>query len=320
MSAYDLRFAAMGGIARVRLESPSYSRMDLLFHATRVRSFLRRFESALSRFRDDSELSRLNRDPRATVPASALMRELVQAARWAGEASGGLVDATLLAEVRHAGYAGSFNKNARPQLAEALAEAPPRRAATARVVTGIERFALTPDGSVSRPPGLALDGGGIGKGLAADLALRIVPIEIRAAVACGGDMAVRGAGGLAWDIAVAAAGDRPRPERLYLKDGGVATSGIDSRLWRGPDGTPRHHLIDPATGRPAWTGVLTATAVGPSALAAEVLAKTAVLSGPGRGRQLLAEHGGVLQLESGETVVVAASVDQGIKHQMGVAA
>ena len=53
-------------------------------------------ERRLTRFDPGSELSRLNADPREEVPVSPLLARLVLAARWAGERSGGLVDATLL--------------------------------------------------------------------------------------------------------------------------------------------------------------------------------------------------------------------------------
>ena len=56
--------------------------------------------------------------------------------------------------------------------------------------------------------------------------------------------------------------------------------GIDRRLWRAPDGSPRHHLLDPSTQQPAWTGLIAATALAPTALEADTLAKAALLSGP----------------------------------------
>jgi thiamine biosynthesis lipoprotein len=93
--------------------------------------------------------------------------------------------------------------------------------------------------------------------------------------------------------------------RLRVRHGGVATSGISSRLWQRPDGTYAHHLIDPSTGAPAWTGLLAVTAVAATALDAEVLAKTAMLAGPGRARTLLARRGGVLQHEDGRVEIVA---------------
>jgi len=52
-----------------------------------------------------------------------------------------------------------------------------------------------------------------------------------------------------------------------------------SRTWTTPDGRAAHHLLDPSTGRPAWTGLLTTTALAPTTLEAETLAKVALLSG-----------------------------------------
>ncbi|HSD79319.1 MAG TPA: FAD:protein FMN transferase, partial [Solirubrobacteraceae bacterium] len=89
-------------------------------------------------------------------------------------------------------------------------------------------------------------------------------------------------------------------------DGAVATSGVTRRRWRtaGGTGPAAHHLLDPATGRPAWTGVLQATALAPTAAEAEVRAKAALLAGPQEGVGFLT-HGGVLVLAGGRVVEVA---------------
>lgn len=85
---------------------------------------------------------------------------------------------------------------------------------------------------------------------------------------------------------------------LSIVDGAVAvaTSGVSRRSWRDAAGAATHHLLDPATGRPAWTGVVQVTALAPTALEAETLAKSALLAGPLRGRERLV-HGGVLVLD-----------------------
>jgi hypothetical protein len=88
-------------------------------------------------------------------------------------------------------------------------------------------------------------------------------------------------------------------EVLRVTGGGVATSGIGARLWRCPDGSYAHHLLDPATGRPAWTGLLSVTALSDSALEAETLAKAALLSGPVAARRLLRARGGLLVHDDG---------------------
>ena len=80
----------------------------------------------------------------------------------------------------------------------------------------------------------------------------------------------------------------------------MATSGIDTRLWNAPDGTPRHHLLDPSTGAPAWTGLISVTALAPTALEAEALAKAALLSGPHGAAKWLKRHGGLLITDDGD--------------------
>ena len=129
-----------------------------------------------------------------------------------------------------------------------------------------------------RAPGVRLDPGGIAKGMAADLAAAALPAGVRYAISCGGDVAV--GGGEPWEVAVRSARSDAEVHRLRVRSGGVATSGIAARIWQRPDGSYAHHVLDPATGRPAWTGLVAATAVADSALEAEVLAKTALLSGP----------------------------------------
>ena len=91
---------------------------------------------------------------------------------------------------------------------------------------------------------------------------------------------------------------------MPVSSGGIATSGLNSRMWRAEDGTIAHHLLDPSTGEPAWTGLLTATAIGRSALEAETLAKWALLSGPDGARRVLARHGGLVVHDDGDVELV----------------
>ena len=148
-----------------------------------------------------------------------------------------------------------------------------------------------------RAPGVRLDPGGIAKGMAADLAAASLPAGVRYAISCGGDLAVGGE--RPWDVAVRSARNETEVHRLRVRSGGIATSGIGARIWQTEDGRYAHHVIDPATGRPAWTGLVAVTAVAGNALEAEVLAKAALLSGPLGARRLLRRRGGVLQHDDG---------------------
>jgi thiamine biosynthesis lipoprotein len=84
-----------------------------------------------------------------------------------------------------------------------------------------------------------------------------------------------------------------------LERGGIATSGRDRRRWR-RGGADQHHLIDPATGRPARTDLLRVTAVGADAVEAEVLATTLFLGG--RDQAIAANVPAVLVTDDGRTL------------------
>ena len=209
----------------------------------RARRWLEDYEACLSRFRPDSELSRLNADPRVTVPASPLLRHAIGAAQWAARRTGGLVDATL----------------------------------------GAWRQVKVGERTITRPPGTRFDTGGTGKGLAADHLARM----IGGTADCAGDVRVVGT----QEVHVIHPLSGECCQVLRITDGAVATSGNDRRPG---------HLIDPRTGRPAATGIVTATALAPTALEAEALAKAALLTAdPAR-----LTHGGVLVRDDGDVEVV----------------
>jgi FAD:protein FMN transferase len=256
-------------------------------------------DEALSRFRPESELCRLNADPREAVPASPLMLELVAAIREAGELTDGLVDGTLIDEVEAAGYVGSMSGVDTPRLSPPEMQRTP---ALSRHGWSTLRVDL-PGARVMRPPGLRIDSGGLAKGLLADrvgAGLRGAPTFC---VNCAGDMLIGGAAHLPRLVHI------PHPHltdpaaEVRLTDGAIATSGVTQRRWPAPDGGWNHHLIDPRTGRPAETGVLQVSALAPSALEAERLAKAALLAGPEGARGWL-PHGGVVVLEDDQVVRV----------------
>jgi thiamine biosynthesis lipoprotein len=156
---------------------------------------------------------------------------------------------------------------------------------------------------VTRPPGLRLDPGGIAKGLLADLVGEPLADFATFAVDCCGDLRVGGSESRLRKIGVDdPAGGEPLHE-LRIADGAVATSGITRRAWARTDGRPAHQILDPATGEPAFTGVVQATAVAPTGLLAETFAKAALLTGP-QGADDHLPYGGVLVLAGGEVRVV----------------
>jgi thiamine biosynthesis lipoprotein len=275
----------------VRLLAPPGAPLDA------VRRGIEALAARLTRFAPDSELSALNADPRPVVPASLTLRHAVAAALLGARRTGGLCDPTLLGALEAAGYAASRVGVEPAPLHAALRAAPQRRPAS----PGTGWRAIHVDhaaGTISRPPGMRIDLGGSAKGLAADWAARRLASHgaVRFAVDCGGDVRLGGA----HDVRVRGTG-----QSLRVTDGAVATSGLDRRVWPRPDGCFAHHLLDPSTGEPAWTGLIAATALAPTALEAEALAKAALLSGPAGARRVLGAGGGVLVHDSGAVERIA---------------
>jgi thiamine biosynthesis lipoprotein len=232
------------------------------------------WEGSLSRFRDDSDLAWLNRHAGGPVQVSKILWDVVKTALQAAQRSHGLVTPTMLAELELAGYDRSFDMLD----ARVPAESPP-----ASTPSGDwSAVVLRPDSrSICLPPGVRLDLGGVAKGWAADRAARQLGKYGPALVDAGGDIAVSGpmADGSPWPIGVADPTELDgQIELLLLEAGGVATSGRDYRRWR-QGGSWQHHIIDPRTGRPAVTDVLSATVVASSAREAEMAAKTALILG-----------------------------------------
>jgi len=250
-----------------------------------------------TRFDPRSELSRLNADPRGRVPASRELALLAAAVADAGRRTRGLVDGTLVGALEAAGYTQDLRRPV--PLPLALRLAPARRAAAGREPGPWREIAADLQaGVVIRPPGVALDSGGLAKGLFADLLAERLAGAPSLAVECAGDLRVGGTAGLPRPVSVADPFGGAPVHTLELAAGGVATSGIGRRSWLDGAGRIAHHLLDPSNGRPAFTGIVQATAVAPTALEAEIRAKAALLSGP-EGAAAWLPDGGVLVFDDG---------------------
>jgi thiamine biosynthesis lipoprotein len=265
---------------------------DAAAAVARARRRLLGWHARFTRFDPASELSRLNADPRVAVPVSPTLAELARVAVAAAEMTGGLVDATLVGALERAGYRADLP--APLPLPLALRLAPPRAPAAAHP-DAPWRHVSVDGGVIRRPPGTALDSGGLAKGLFADLLAAELAGHASFGIDCAGDLRV---GGTPRPVHVASPFGRPGLHTYELADCAVATSGIGRRSWIDGRGRPAHHILDPATGAPAYTGVVQATAIAPTAVEAEIRAKAAVLSGPDDGPDWL-PHGGVLVFDDG---------------------
>jgi thiamine biosynthesis lipoprotein len=300
----DYTFHAMGSDVRLLIGPPLRRTAPAPIDAAeRERAFVLEFARRLSRFEPDSDLSALNRDPRATVPAGQLLRTAVRAGLWAAERTDGLVEPTLVRALERAGYATSLDGMRPASLREALDAAPTRQPARPDPQSRWREVIVDDEAeTVLRPAGVRLDTGGTGKGLCADAVAVRLGGYTRFLVDCGGDIAVGGIGAQLepYEVAVEHPFTGEMIGTIRLERGGVATSGLNVRIWQRANGTYGHHLLDPSTGQPAWTGLVGVTALGSSALEAETLSKLALLGGAGVARRVLAEHVGVIVHDSGE--------------------
>jgi thiamine biosynthesis lipoprotein len=234
-----------------------------------------RSEDAMSRFREASELTELNRaagSGREVVVGRRLERAIVAADR-ARRVTGGRFDPRVLADLDRLGYRGA----PLPAIAagsdggfDVTAPASANRVAC-RVAPGWLRL--------DRP----VDLGGIGKGLA--LRWAVARLERRGLgsylLEAGGDLVARGQGpdDGGWQIGIEdPAGERPPLAVINVKNLAVATSSVGVHAWL-MDRRPVHHLLDPATGEPGGNGLLAVTVAAADPAWAEVWSKSLFLAG-----------------------------------------
>lgn len=279
----DLSFRAMGTRARVLvLGGPA----DL---AARLRDRVGELEARWSRFRPDSELSRMNAAAGRPVVVSAGTFALIELAVDAWWRTGGRFDPTVHDAMVRLGYDRDFDEvrsDARPDTAPAARAAPAPGCATIRLDALVR--------AVHLPRGVHLDLGGIGKGYAADVLCREALAEGARGVCIdlGGDVRIAGEGpdSGAWRVEVEPLGAREPIGGLRLADGGVATSTRLKRRWETARGAA-HHLVDPTTGIPAEGGLVSVTVIAGETWWAEVLAKAAFVAGPVAGAAIVQRAG-----------------------------
>ncbi len=253
-----------------------------------VETWMHTVEQALSRFRPDSDLSRLNASAGHPYPAGDVLWQVTQRALAAANATDGLFDPTIGQALIRAGYHRSFEHLSNdPQPPHDPIEPRPEATYTWRDIQ------LDPARrTITLPPGVRLDLGGIAKGWAAEQALAMLRPFGPAMVDAGGDLAIGDPppNQEGWSVAIA---DPLSPEDdlvvLTLANRGLATSGTDHRRWR-HRGRMQHHIVDPHQHQPAQTDILTATVIAPTATEADVLALVLVVMGLAHADVWLQQH------------------------------
>ncbi|MFN8411771.1 MAG: FAD:protein FMN transferase [Anaerolineales bacterium] len=290
-------FRAMGCEMLALLEQEEVSIPPIL---NQVPTWFEDWEEALSRFRLNSELSQINRTSNQPIQVSDAFWEVFQTALWADEFSDGLVTPTVLDSMLVAGYDRPFDELPHNQFNSMSAVMLADHPLSTIVAEPTTR-------TINLPQGVHLDFGGVAKGWAAHETVKRLQGYGPCLMNAGGDIVISAPrlDGSPWPIGISNPFEAESDfEVVFVKRGGVATSGKDRRHWN-QNGLFRHHIIDPTTGLPAETDLLRVTVIAPTVMEAEVAAKTAFILGHERGLEWIeshAEFAGVLILESGELV------------------
>jgi FAD:protein FMN transferase len=267
-----IRFEAFGTVAVVAVSDPA--RLDAAVDAvTRV---VEEFDRACSRFRVDSELSRLNACAGDSVRVGPVLLEAVSAALRAARLTAGDVDPTVGAALIALGYDRSFSD---------MLGAPPVRSVPLAAVPGWRTVQVDLSASTVRlAPGVSLDLGATAKALAADhaAAAALEAAGCGVLVSFGGDLAVLGpAPAAGWRVRVTddhRAGVDAPGQWITLWGGGLATSSTFVRRWE-TDAGEAHHLVDPATGGSVDSVWRTASVCAASCLDANIASTAAIVRG-----------------------------------------
>ncbi len=235
-------------------------------------------EQACSRFRGDSDLTRVNESPGRPVRVDRRLVQAVEVAIRAARVTDGRVDPTIGNALCLLGYDDDF---------AAIAEGRPARAVRARPVPGWQCIVVDRVRSTIRlPAGVRIDLGATAKAAAADQAARLVHETLGGGVlvSLGGDVSVAGAapdGG--WPVRITddhtAPPDSPG-ETVSIVSGGLATSSVTVRRWAQGD-EPRHHLLDPATGLPVDGPYRTVSVAAGTCVDANIATTAALVLGAG---------------------------------------
>jgi thiamine biosynthesis lipoprotein len=240
-------------------------------------------EDIMSDYQADSEVMRLCDQPFGTpVPVSAELFDVLQRARKISQLSDGVFDVTVGPYIRLWRFA--RKRKVLPTHAEI---------ATARAAVGWRKLHLDAQARTVTllVPNMRLDLGGLGKGYAADAALRILKDKgiDRALVAASGDIAIGNPppGQHGWKVSIAPFdGDTNKPPRtLLLHNAGISTSG-DTEQFIEINGVHYSHIVNPATGL-GLTNRIQATIIAPDATTTDSLDTTVSLLGVQRGLALI---------------------------------
>ncbi|MFA6299895.1 MAG: FAD:protein FMN transferase [Nocardioides sp.] len=268
MTTHHATFPAIGTEVFVAVRRPG----GLATARSLAKGMLDDVDAVCSRFRPDSDLSRVNAHPGRWVEVDPLLIEAVRVACVAAEQTDGLVSPLLGRTLVQLGYDRDFSLLHDRGESDDTDSEPPAADAWRSIETG--------QGMLRIPDGSALDLGCTGKAWAADLITTAYEHHGLgpAIVSVGGDLRIASPDGSPWPVAVSEMPGADPDTLVALDRGGLATSSTQVRRWT-HRGVRRHHLLDPRTGRPVDETWRTVTAVGETCVAANTATTTALVLG-----------------------------------------
>ena len=278
---FDFTHPAMGTLFTINLYAPDQNSAEAAADAAFRR--VDALEDIMSDYQADSELMLLCDQPFGKpVPVSADLFDVLQRAQNISKLSDGAFDVTVGPYIRLWRFA--RKRKVLPTPAEIAA---------ARAAVGWQKLRLDRRNRTVTllAPNMRLDLGGIGKGYAADQAMRDLNARgiDRALIAASGDIAIGKPppGQPGWKVGIAAPGTRTNQlaRTVVLHNAGISTSG-DSEQFIEINGIRYSHIVNPLTGL-GLTNRIQATVIGPDVTTTDSLDTTVSILGVKRGLALV---------------------------------
>lgn len=328
--------AGCGGAPTPPPESPSEQSVDFFAMDTymsfrfyggdpslvgQAQSFVTGMEEELSAVREGSAVWQLNRA--GSVRLSDTGADLLRQTLALCSETDGTLDISVYPIVKAWGFTDA-------QPAEGSARIPAQETLAALLERVDYRQISLEGNNVSLPDGMEIDLGSVAKGYAGDrLAQMLKEAGVESAVlALGGNIQTVGArpDGTAWRVGIQSPDKNGLLGVLSVCDRAVVTSGGYERFFTDDEGAVWWHIMDPATGYPARSGLISVTIIGENGLTCDALSTALFVMGPDRAADYWRQHRGfemVLATEDGRLLLTPGAFDifeaaDGLPYRMEV--
>lgn len=271
---YKYNFNSMSTMVQIMINQELFAN-DLM----PVYKLFEAIEDTCSRFKEESELSRLNLQIGKEVEVSHDLFAILKEALRFYEETNGVFNPGILSAIENSGYNKSIEHIRGRELGASPQSAP--------VTMNIPPYQLN-ESKQSVVLNTRIDLGGIAKGWVVDRAAELLSKYGYGFVNVGGDIRIFGELPRPLNVGIEDPQDSTKMiSSIQVSEGGVATSTSMKRRWK-MDGRNKHHLIDATTGEPSSSSIISSTVTAPTAVEADVLAKVILLLGEEKGKSLIA--------------------------------